>query len=70
MGIPVTAPGLGLSNGTGIPSNAGPSQSNINNIVAMGFTQAQAERALRASSNNLEQALEFLLTVRTSASFS
>lgn len=60
IGISETAPGLGL-NGTGISSNVGPSQSNIDQIVGMGFTQAQAVRALRASFDNLDQALDLLL---------
>lgn len=39
-------------------SNAGPSQSNIMSIMSMGFTQYQAVRALHASSDNVDQALE------------
>ncbi|KAF8264428.1 hypothetical protein EI94DRAFT_470670 [Lactarius quietus] len=63
--ISETAQGPGL-NGAGIYSNVGPSQSNIDQIVGMGFTQAQAVGALRASFDNLDQAVERLLNVRPS----
>ncbi|KAH9036716.1 hypothetical protein EDB83DRAFT_1756198 [Lactarius deliciosus] len=55
-----TAQGPSL-NGTGIYSNAGPSQSNVETIVDMGFTQDQAVRALRASLDNVDQAVELLI---------
>lgn len=48
-------------NGAGIYSNVGPSQSNIETIVGMGFTQDQAVRALRASLDNVDQAVELLI---------
>ncbi|KAH8994752.1 hypothetical protein EDB86DRAFT_1244585 [Lactarius hatsudake] len=55
-----TAQGPSL-NGAGIYSNVGPSQSNIETIVDMGFTQDQAVRALRASLDNVDQAVELLI---------
>ncbi|KAH9046059.1 hypothetical protein EDB84DRAFT_739283 [Lactarius hengduanensis] len=48
-------------NGAGIYSNVGPSQSSIETIVGMGFTQDQAVRALRASLDNVDQAVELLI---------
>ena len=55
-------PGPAL-NGTGIYSNAAPSQSNIERITGMGFSQDQAVRALRSSHDNVDQAIEFLVNV-------
>ncbi|KAI9455447.1 hypothetical protein BJY52DRAFT_643047 [Lactarius psammicola] len=55
-----TAQGPAL-NGAGIYSNVGPSQSNIDAIVGMGFSQDQAVRALRASFDNLDQAVDLLI---------
>ncbi|KAH9062478.1 hypothetical protein EDB87DRAFT_306779 [Lactarius vividus] len=49
-------------NAAGIYSNVGPSRSNIETIVGMGFTQDQAVRALRASLDNVDQAIELLIT--------
>ncbi|KAI9442609.1 hypothetical protein H4582DRAFT_1298152 [Lactarius indigo] len=55
-----TAQGPSL-NGAGIYSNVGPSQSNVETIVSMGFTQDQAVRALRANFDNVDQAIELLI---------
>ncbi|KAH9159135.1 hypothetical protein EDB89DRAFT_2054221 [Lactarius sanguifluus] len=55
-----TAQGPSL-NGAGIYSNVGPSQSNVETIVGMGFTQDQAVRALRASLDSVDQAVELLI---------
>jgi len=64
--ISETAQGPAL-NGAGIYSNVGSSQSNIDTIVGMGFSQDQAVRALRASFDNVNQAVELLINVRPSA---
>jgi UV excision repair protein RAD23 len=54
------AQGPALS-GAGIYSNVGPSRSNIDKITGMGFLQDQAVRALRASNDNVDQAVELLI---------
>lgn len=48
-------------NGGGIYTNMGPSQSNIDTVVDMGFSQEQAVRALRASFDNVDRAVELLV---------
>lgn len=41
-------------------------QSTIQNMVEMGFERAQVLRALKASYNNPDRAVEYLMTVRCS----
>lgn len=53
------APGLGVSFLSGDAL-----QTTINNMVEMGYPRDQVMRALRASYNNPDRAVEYLLTVR------
>ena len=61
-----TAPGGPAFSGSGLSSNAGVSEAHIEQIMSMntGHSREDVVRALRASFDHPDQAVEFLFTVR------